>query len=46
MCECFVYVLIAVTFYYGIVLLIEDGSNPGDIVMLSYIASTSIHLLS
>lgn len=34
MSEAFIYILIAITFYYGIVLLNEGESNAGDIIMV------------
>lgn len=35
MSEAFIYTLIAVTFYYGIVLLTSGTSNAGDVIMVS-----------
>ncbi|KAM3180950.1 hypothetical protein ACTXT7_015299 [Hymenolepis weldensis] len=36
MSEAFVYILIAITFYYGIVLLNNETSNAGDIIMVVF----------
>ncbi|VDK39426.1 unnamed protein product [Taenia asiatica] len=41
MSEAFIYILISVTFYYGMVLLTNHNSNPGDIIMLSLTKNAS-----